>query len=357
MYTPWLKAATKPSAELPSHTLGKHLRPRAGKIAVAIIGLDGQIAEKTREHLHRTSWDFGKLIVRDLGDVRKANADFLIPLLRELHTAKITPVLVGGSTALLSAQYLAFAELNRQVSLLVVDRSIDLTADSATGRTLDAAVHRQEARRFHLTHLGGQQHLIDPALRDLFAARGFEAIGLGRARADVPALEPVLRDADLVALNVAAINHSEAPARAGFHPSGFALQEATQLAYYAGNSDKLSSFGLYGLDPSASSAEVELTAAAYAQLIWYFIHGFSRRQGDFPASTSGLLEYVVAVDGGSLTFWRSRRSNRWWVQVPDGQHKGEERHRLVPCSYQDYLTASQHQTLGDRLLMAFRRYA
>lgn len=357
MYTPWLKSVAKPPTTLAPYTFGKHLRPRSRKIAVAIIGLDERIAEKTREHLYGTSWDFGKLIVRDLGNVRKANADFLIPLLRELHTANITPVLIGGDASLLPAQYLAFAELNRQVSLLVADRSIDLSTEKANGRTLDAAVHRSESRRFHLTHLGGQQHLIDPALRDLFAARGFEAIGLGRARADIPALEPLLRDADLVSLNVAAINHNEAPARAGFHPSGLALQEATQLAYYAGNSDKLSSFGLYGLDPSASETEVELTAAAYAQLIWYFTHGFSRRQGDFPASTKGLLEYVVDVEGGSLTFWRSRRSNRWWVQVPDGQHKGEDRHRLVPCSYQDYLNASQEQTLGDRLLMAFRRYA
>lgn len=358
MYTPWLNAPEKLSSDLAAHTFGKHLRPRSRKIAVAIIGLDAEIAKKARSHLYQTSWDFGKLIVRDLGDVRKANAEFLIPLLRELHTAGITPILIGGNDTMLPAQYLAFAELNRQVSVLVTDRTIDLTLAEARGRTLDAAVHRADRRKFHLSHLGGQQHLIDPALRELFAARSYEAVGLGQARADLPGLEPLLRDADLVGLNVAAINHNEAPARSGFHPSGFTLQEATQLAYYAGNSDKLSSFGLYGLDPSANETDVELTAAAYAQLIWYFVHGFSRRQGDFPASTRGLLEYVVDIeDSGQLTFWRSRRSNRWWAQVPDGQYKGEARHRLVPCSYQDYLKASQEQTLGDRLLMAFRRYA
>lgn len=358
MYTPWLEAAPKPASDLAPHTFGKHLRPRSRRIAVAIIGLDATVAEKTRSHLYSTAWDHEKLIVRDLGNVRKVNADFLIPLLRELHTAKIIPVLIGGDAALFKAQYLAFAELNRQVSVLYADREIDLSVSEAAGRTLDAAVHRDDRRKFHLTHLGGQRHLIAPAVRDLFAERSYEAIGLGEARANVPSLEPLIRDADLLGLNVAAINHAEAPARRGFHPSGFALQEATQLAYYAGNSDKLSSFGLYGLDPAAGETETELTAAAYAQLIWYFIHGVSRRQGDFPVSTKGLLEYVVAVgDNDKLTFWRSRRSNRWWVQVPDGQYQGEARHRLVPCSYEDYLTASQEQTLGDRLLMAFRRYA
>ena len=69
------------------------------------------------------------------------------------------------------------------------------------------------------------------------------------------------------------------------------------MAYYAGNSDKLSSFGLYGLDPNVgSNTDVKLTAAAYSQLIWYFLHGFSHRRGDFPVSATGMTEYLVDID-------------------------------------------------------------
>ena len=121
----------------------------------------------------------------------------------------------------------------------------------------------------------------------------------------------------------------------------------------------MSSCGLYGLDLAVGTpTDAELTSAAYAQLAWYFLHGFSRRQGDFPVSSKGMLEYVVDLAGfNRLTFWRSPRSNRWWVQVPAQNSKGEERHRLVPCTYQDYLTASGEQTLPHRLVAAFRRYA
>jgi len=192
----------------------------------------------------------------------------------------------------------------------------------------------------------------------LFNAQAFEAVSLGPARGDSAALEPLLRDADLVGLDINAINYHEAPARSGLHPSGFSLQEASQMAYYAGNSDKLSSFGLYGFDPSVGNdRDTDLTAAAYAQLVWYFLQGFSRRQGDFPASNKGMIEYVVDIDAyDKLTFWRSPRSNRWWVQVPAEAGKGEERHRLVPCRYEDYLEASSKQSLPDRLMVAFRRY-
>jgi formiminoglutamase len=70
-----------------------------------------------------------------------------------------------------------------------------------------------------------------------------------------------------------------------------------------------------------------------------------------------MLEYVVDIDDfDKLTFWRSPRSNRWWVQVPAGTKKGDERHRLVPCSYEDYLEASGKQHLPDRLMAAFRRF-
>jgi len=321
--------------------------------------MDDKVAKKVRQHLYATSWAFGKLAIRDLGDLRKTTPDFIIPLLRELHAARITPVLIGGNDDAFTAQYLAFAELNRQVSLLNIDRNISLTPVGDGGAVLDNAVHAKGRQRFHLTHLGGQQHLIDPAVFDLLNAQAYEAVSLGPARADLAGLEPLLRDADLLGCNIAAINHAEAPARAGFHPSGFSLQEASQMAYYAGNSDKLSSFGLYGLDPAAGSAtDVELTAAAYAQLIWYFLHGFSLRRGDFPVSATGMTEYLVDVEHfDKLTFWRSPRSNRWWVQVPAGRQKGEDRHRLVPCSYQDYLEASGQQTLPERLLAAFRRFA
>ncbi|MEM9261051.1 MAG: hypothetical protein AAGA62_15515, partial [Bacteroidota bacterium] len=361
MYSPWLKAPPKPDSALAVHTLGKGLKPRSRKIAVAIIGLDEKVAKKTRQHLYATSWAFGKLSVRDLGDVRKGTSDFLIPLLRELHSAEITPILLGGKDQeLFTAQYLAFSELNRQVSLVQIDRTIDLHPEGPQGAALDKAVHRKgRKKQFHLSHLGAQQHLTNPAIYDLFDARGFEAVRLGQAQADISGLEPQIRDGDLLGLNIGAINHNEAPARKGYHPSGFSLQEATQLAYYAGNSDKLSSFGIYGFSPNDQQEEPnELTAAAYAQLIWYFLHGYSRRVGDFPAGTKGLLEYIVDIRGfEQLTFWKSRRSNRWWIEVPDGKYKGEERHRLVPCSYQDYLTASAEQNLPDRLLRAFRRYA
>jgi formiminoglutamase len=69
------------------------------------------------------------------------------------------------------------------------------------------------------------------------------------------------------------------------------------------------------------------------------------------------VEYIVPLKqlDYQLTFWKSKRSGRWWLQVPVKTKKQHQRHRLIPCSYEDYQLAGQDQ-LPDRLLEAFRRF-
>ncbi len=356
MYTHWLSPSRVPLASRPSHTIGTRLSAApAAPASVALIGLHPAAADGIREHLFDLSWDFDALRLADLGNLRNRSVDFTIPLLRELYASGILPVLVGGDDRQLAAQYLAFAELNRQIGLCVVDSGIRLN----DGRSLDRAVHREHSPAFHLAHIGSQRQLVDPDLDGLFLKRHFERFTLGQSRGELSELEPAIRDADVFALHLGSLLSGEAPAQEGCHPSGFSLQEAGQLTYYAGNSDRVSSFGIYGYAPQDCTArEQRLTQAAEAQLIWYFLHGVSRRSGDFPVSTDGLLEYVVDSKlTDRLTFWRSSRSNRWWVEIPVARlPDGEARNRLVACSYGDYLQVSRDGNLPERIHLAFSRY-
>ena len=362
MYTPWLQAAGYSPGDLPEGSFGKQLASSvAPDTQVALVGVDAQVADRVRGHLYRHFWDQGDLRVIDLGNLRKQNADFAVPLIRELHTSRILPVLLGGSIAGAASQYLAFADLNREVGVGVIDSAVRLNygpQEVSRSAFLDRAVHRVAPPPFHLAHIGDQRHLSDPRLDGLFLQRNYERYPLGRSRADLSDLEPAIRDVDCCILNICAVLAAESPGQEFLTPSGFSLQEAGQLAYYAGNSDRLSSFGVYGYAPDQTDThQSAVTAAAYAQLIWYFLHGVSHRHADFPATTTGLVEYVVdSKSADRFTFWRSPRSNRWWVQVPLDRHRGEERNRLVACSYADYLATSQEGRLPERLYHAFSRY-
>jgi formiminoglutamase len=124
------------------------------------------------------------------------------------------------------------------------------------------------------------------------------------------------------------------------------------LTRYAGMSDKLTSIGFYGLNQSDGHTE-----QAVAQLIWYFLDGFYNRKGDYPVSTKGLTEYVVELPTYNyhLIFWKSSKSGRWWLQVPNDTKRKHQRHRLIPCSYQDYQMACR-QELPERMIQAFKRF-
>ncbi len=361
MYTPWLKSDYESDPQLDPSSLGHHLSDTvATGTRVALIGVNARWADSVRDKLYGYYWDHGNLALTDLGNLRKQTVDFAIPLLKELYAAGTLPVLIGADARMAEAQYLAFAELNREVGIGVIDARIQLQYNATQGgkpATLDRAVHRTTAPSFHLAHIGDQRHLSDPRLDVLFLSRHFERYSLGKSRMDLTDLEPPIRDVDLVVMDMNAVIAAEAPAQSGNAPSGFSLQEAGQLAYYAGNSDRLASFGIYGFESTAVDRLDALTAAGYAQLIWYFLHGVSRRHGDFPRSSSGLVEYIVDSKlADRFVFWRSPRSDRWWVQVPLEAHRGEERNRLVSCSYADYLATSQDGHLPERLFHAFSRY-
>ena len=360
MYTSWLRPTSISANRAAPNSLGSHLRPLVSpSTRIALIGAHPASADAVRRHLYSYTWDHGQLNLADIGNLRKRSTEFIIPFLRELHSASILPVLIGGvGKASPRAQYLAFGSLHRQIGMFHLDQFIPLSPTAGGGELLDAAVHRDDPPRYHLAHAGSQRHLVDPRLDALFDQRHFERYGLGESRARTPDLEPSIRDADLALIDIGAVLHAEAPAQTGCHPSGLNLQEAGQLCYYAGNSDRLSSFGLYGLEiGGAPTPQEELTAAACAQLLWYFLHGLSRRAGDFPATTTGMTEYIVdAKLPQRMTFWRSGRSNRWWIQVPTDEARGEERNRLVACSYQDYLQTSQEGKLPERIVRAFSRY-
>lgn len=361
MHLHWLSPPPVPATDLPDYTVGRHLSEfTAGGVRAVLLGVDAGLANGVRDHLYRMAWDFEALKLADLGNLRKQTVDFAVPLFRELYASGILPIIIGGRGRLLAAQYLAFAELNRQVGLCHVDGRIQLHAHppEQSREVLDRAVHRSDRPAFHLAHLGSQRHLVDPALDGLFLSRHYERVSLGQGRSELAELEPAIRDADVFALDLGAVLAAEAPAQSGQYPSGFSLQEAGQLTYYAGNSDRLTSFGIYGYDAAdCTERECRRTQAAQAQLVWYFLHGLSRRAGDFPVTTAGLVEYVVdSRVTDRLTFWRSPRSNRWWVQVPVEQPDGEERNRLVACSYGDYLQVSQRGELPERLHLAFSRY-
>ena len=366
----WLKplspALVKAVEQLPEQAFGKQVLlhgtqiPALKGVRVALIGVGEKEANAVREVLYRTMYPFPKGMVADLGNLRRAEASMLIPVVYELLSGKVLPILLVHRDELARAQFLAYQDTKSLVNLAVIDERPRL-ADPAAGQPEPESVYTplfqpRHSLLFHMGLVGLQTHQTPPEIFDFLTKSNFDVVRLGKSRSAIEETEPVLRDADLLNFHLAALKQSEAPGVAAASPSGYFLEEACQLCRYAGMSDKLSSFGIYGYHRDRDRDDQ--TAQAVSQMVWYFLEGFFNRKNDFPASTDGLTEYIVDFRemNYQLTFWKSTRSGRWWMQTPVLTKKKHQRHYLIPCSFQDYQSACREE-LPDRLLQALRRFS
>lgn len=358
-----LSAAAFAVDTLSAHEFGKNLQiyadalPNLEQTRIAILGTNEAATNAVREALYHLSFPFHQLQIADIGNTRKPDNAFLIPLLKELLDSQIIPILLSPSATQTLALYKAFQSLQSYINFNIVDERlyVDDTKKGDDTYYLNDILLNTRSRLFHFGAIGCQTHYTNPAAFQFLDKNNFDCIRLGSARADISEVEPIVRDGDLMTFNLAALKQADAPGVANATPSGFSVEEACQICRYAGMSDKLKAFGIFGFD-TALDRDAQ-TAQVVAQMIWYFIDGFYNRKNDFPASNDGLTEYIVDFKSMEyqLTFWKSQRSGRWWMQVPVKIGKKYHRHRLIPCSYNDYKLACQDE-LPERLLNAYKRF-
>lgn len=267
----------------------------------------------------------------DLGDLLHHSLGFR-ELGEELLQKNILPIFVGEEAANFSL-FLQAAEREEQPQRLSL-----LSADAtAWNELLQNAPFKIEQAAL----LGYQSYFLRPSSRKAWEERGQESWRLGEIRGQVNRLEPVLRDSDWLGIELSALRRSDC--QVGRAASGLSIEEACQLLLYAGRSERLRGLCITGLTPDSQESDALLVA----QLLWYFLEGYKGRKGEYPIKRRQLQGYKVelAEFGYILWFWKSERSQRWWVSFSE-----KEDSRLIPCSYADYQAATQGD-LPRRLLL------
>jgi len=327
--------------------------PDLTKVRMAIIGIEEETANATRKKLYQFSFPFKKLKIADLGNIRKLDPTFLVPVITELIRSNILPVLIGSNKLFAEAQLLAYQK--RIVHLALVDEKLVLSKKRKSDY-LNKNLNTSKSPTLNLSIIGHQAHLTSPETDKIINDRYFERASLGNVRSNIEEIEPIIRDADFLSMNISAIRYADAPAQQFPSASGLFCEEACQISRYAGLSDKLSSAGFYGFYPEKD--DDGQTAQVMAQLIWYFIDGYYNRKNDYPASTEGLIEYIVDLKNPEeqITFWKSKKSGRWWIQIPVKSKSKKQKHKLVPCSYSDYLSTCNEE-IPNRLLNAYKKFS
>jgi formiminoglutamase len=305
--------------------------------------------DEIRKKLYPLKKGTGSYRIVDLGNL-KVGHDLdetyvrISEVCRMLLENNVLPVILGGTHDLDYGQYCSYETMDKLVSLLNVDASLDIEDKKELGASTQH-IHKillhEPNYLFSYTHLAYQSYLIDPMSVSILEKLYFEAFRIGQMRTNMQEMEPTIRNADLLSFDITAIRSSDAPGNANAQPFGLTGEEACQICWYAGLNEKLSSVGFYEYNPQFDDLHKK-TASVVATMIWYFIEGYYHRKNEQNFKSNDFLKYSVSmpVEPEILTFYKSKFSEKWWMEVP--YPNGRERYArnsIVPCSYTDYQTA------------------
>lgn len=291
------------------------------------------------------------MVLADVGNIRKGaslNDTYaaLKTVITELTNAGKLVVILGGSHDLTLAQYRVYADQEKIIEAAAVDALMDLDINS-----------RQRDQNFlmemltgepnfirHYNHMAFQSYYVHPRMLETMDKLRFDCFRVGHLKENIEEMEPVIRHAQLFSFDITAIAHAFAPANA-VTPNGLNGEEACILMRYAGLSPNVNTVGIYGYFPEKDLHQ--LTAKQISHMLWYLVDGRSRgRREATLEEKESFNEFHMAFAEVETVFLQSKKTGRWWMQLPDKQ--------FIACSYKDYLVASSNE-IPERWLRAQER--
>lgn len=328
--------------------------PNLDKTQIAVVGItenrgagiddekDLKLFRKEFYKLYAGNWDCD---IVDLGDIIQGNSlsDTYFALNQvtlELLKKNIVLVVLGGSQDLTYPLYRAYDKLDKMVNLVSVDSKFDF-GNSHLPMTTDsylAKIIMEEPNNLHnYSNIGYQTYFISQEEIDLMDKMFFDSYRLGEIGADITVAEPVLRDSDIVSVDLTSVQSAFTGNFSNFVPNGFTGKEICAISRYAGISDRTSVFGVF------NSSGLKSETVLMAQIVWYFIEGVTHRYNEYPISDlTNYTKYIVSLeDDEDLVFYKSEISQRWWMKVIfDANVKNKlNNFTLLSCREKDYQEA------------------
>lgn len=304
--------------------------------------------------LYAGNWD---VQVADIGDIYAGDTPedtyFAFQnIIEYLLDAKVIPLILGGSQELVYYLYRAY-DNRGMVNYVNVDARFDIgNAEQpiSTYSYVGKMIMDEPYNLFNYANIGYQTYFCPQEEIGLIEKLFFEAYRLGEISKDITLIEPIMRDADMLSIDISSV---EALTKGS--PNGFSNREACALSRYAGIGDRLTSFGIFQL---YDLEKTENNSMLVSQMLWYFIEGVNYRKHETDILKEGsYLRYAVPVeDVAPLTFYKSTNSGRWWIEIPFSTSFNNKLKKttLLSCSYQDYLDAC-NQAIPERWYKAKRK--
>jgi formiminoglutamase len=324
------------------------------KVDFAIITMDSVSSNAIRKALYELSTPFPKIKIIDLGVSRNNESNFITPVIQELLLHKTIPIIIGSSVVNTLSQFNAYKILGEIINCCILDEKINLSKEFDLDCFYMNEIYKSYKKNLNnLSFIGHQRHFLNNYAEKITLKNNFDIHRLGEIQNNVSNMEPVVRDANMFSINLSVLKGSETPDWVKNTPSGITSEMLCQLSRFAGNSDKMTSLGIYGFDTLSLDSK---TAQIVAQIIWYFMDGYHNRMHSYPVSMKGLEKisvYMNEIDK-EIKFYYSKVSDKWWIEMPYSNKK-YIKHSLVPITFDDFNDAN-NGSLSERIHLIFKRF-
>ncbi len=368
--------------DLPDSCIGFHVRSFAKElpsllgIRLAIIGIKegrnsdenegcSNAADAVRKQLYPLFIHRDDVQIADLGDIEAGHTieDTLFAVEQvsyELIRREIIPIFIGGADYCSLGLYRAYCKLERLTNIVSIDPMFDVQDSDGeldVYNHLSRLILTKPGFLFNYTNIGHQGYLVDPDMTRTMNKMFFDVHRLGEVSSDIKEMEPVVRQADMMCIDMRCVKMADSPGHNNPLPNGLYGEQLCQLTSYAGMNEKLSSIGFFGynpeFDPRSQSSQL------IAQAIWCFLEGYQERlpeESQFDSEQFTRFRVSLKEDH-EIVFYKSSITERWWLEVPYPMTSGNrfKRSHMVPCSYNDYKTASEQEELPDRWWQTYQK--
>lgn len=292
-----------------------------------------------REYFYQFFIGNWNITIADLGNFSEGKTDKdtemgIKEIVNDLISIGITPIIIGKKQEVTYGMYRAFDKMEQLVNLVCVDTIFDfgnhqefVSPDSYMSRIL----MEEPTNLYHFANIGYQTYYNAQETLDVVEQMYFEAYRLGEVTHCLELVEPVMRDADIVSIDMRSVQASDLDWAAGY-PSGFTNREVCAITRYAGLSMKTSVFGVFEIPNTPRALQL------LGQMVWYFIEGYNYRIKEFPTlNDPNFIKYnVLCSEDLVIKFYKSIRTGRWWI-LPSEYANGMQ---MLPCMEQDYKEAA-----------------
>jgi formiminoglutamase len=304
-----------------------------------------------RKHFYGLYHWHKDVIVADVGNVVSGATIVdtyaaLKSVVTELLSKNKKVIILGGGHDLSIGQYKAYTQLDKTIEMSCIDARIDLNMESVVPNDNFLMEILTSEPNFikQYNHIGFQSYFVHPNMLETIDKLRFDCYRVGKVKENMDDMEPVIRNSNMVSFDIAAIQHAHAPANL-LTPNGFTGEEACMLMQYSGMSHNVNSIGIYGYQPENDMHE--LTAKQISHMLWYIMDGIYKGKNEANIAEKELFnEFTIAFSDIKSTFLQSKKTGRWWMQLPDGKY--------IACTEFDYITAASND-IPERWMRAVER--